>query len=238
MDLMHLEKLRAERDRSELVDLPIPYQDLCQRYEALYTGAVNDVLREHLLLDQALPPAIMPLRDDMIVAGIAFTIRSAPDPTIAGEMDSRVRMLDELHEYAICVWDTGSETDAAHWGEVMTASARARGARGAVIDGGIRDTRQVLAQNFPVFYRYRTSNGSLGRCKITGHQVPVKIDKVIIRPGDIVLGDIDGVVIVPRTLAYEVLVRAEEIVASEQEIRRWIREGLSADQVVARGGYF
>lgn len=238
MSLMNLDKLTELRDNVPAIELPLPAKELCERYEQLYTGAVNDVLRELTLVDQALPPNIMPLREEMSVAGLAFTIKSAKDPTIAGEMDTRATMLASLPEDSICVWDTNGDQEAAHWGEVMTATAKQRGARGAVVDGGLRDTRQVLARDFPVFYRYRTSNGSLGRCKIIGYQVPVKIGQVIIRPGDLIFGDIDGVVVVPRQVAYEVLVRAEEVVKNEADIRAWIRAGLSATEVVEKGGYF
>lgn len=237
-DLMHLAKLKAVRDAVSTTALPIPVAELCARYEGLYTGAVNDVLREFVLMDQALPHKIVPLRDDMKVAGIAFTIRSAKDPTVGGEMETRAHMLEAIHDHAICVWDTAGEDEAAHWGEMMTATARQRGARGAVVDGGLRDTHQVLAQGFPIWYRYRTSNGSLGRCKITGFQIPIVIGKVIIRPGDVIFADIDGALVVPRDIAYNVLVRAEEIQSNEQSIRQWAESGVSAGEIVGRGGYF
>lgn len=238
MGYMRLEKLRAIRDTVTLEELHIPAKELCERYEELYTGAVNDVLREFTLLDQALPHSILPLKEEMKVAGIAFTIKSAKDPTIAGELQKRAEMLEAIEEDCICVWDTSGEDEAAHWGECMTAASKARGARGAVIDGGLRDTMQVLAQDFPVFYKYRTSNGTLARCKIIGYGIPIQIGKVIIRPGDIIFGDIDGVVVVPRNMAHDVLLRAEEIRKGEKEIRSWIRDGLSATDVVDRGGYF
>jgi hypothetical protein len=82
----------------------------------------------------------------------------------------------------------------------MTAASKARGARGAVIDGGLRDTMQVLEQKFPVFHKYRTSNGTLSRCKIIAYQAPIKIGKVIIKPRDVIFGDIDGVVVIPRDI--------------------------------------
>jgi regulator of RNase E activity RraA len=120
----------------------------------------------------------------------------------------------------------------------MTATAKARGVRGAVIDGGIRDTGQILEQGFPIFYKYRTSNGSLGRCLITHYQVPIKVGNVTIKPGDVVFGDIDGVLVVPRDIAYDVLVRAEQIRRNEDGIFGWIREGQSIRQIVDKGGYF
>ena len=120
----------------------------------------------------------------------------------------------------------------------MTATAKSRGVRGAVIDGGIRDTHQVLREDFPVYYRYRSPNGSLGRCLISHYQALIKIGTTWIRPGDIVLGDIDGVVIVPRGVAVEVLVRAEEIRSNEKEIFEWVANGDTLDEITAKGGYF
>ena len=235
---MNLEKLMAKLDGHQNVQLPVSEKELCDRYEQLYTGAVNDVLREHTLLDQTLPKEILPLKMDMKAAGIAYTIRSVKNPSLKGEMEKRAEMLDDMPEACMVVWDTGGETDAAHWGEVMTASSIARGARGAVIDGGLRDTIQVMEQHFPVFHKYRTSNGTLGRCKITDYNVPVKIGRVTIYPGDLVFADIDGVVLVPRAIAYEVLIRAEAIKNAEKEIRSWVHKGFSAKEVVKKGGYF
>lgn len=237
-NLMDLDALTEFLDGFELTPFEIPEEELCERYEQLYTGAVNDVLRELTLMDQALPISIMPLKMEMCKAGIAYTIRSNPDPTVTGEMDIRARMLDEMPSNCCVVWDAGEEVEASHWGEVMTASAKARGARMAVINGGIRDTRQVLRQEFPVFYRYRTSNGSLGRTKITGYNTPIRIGKTYIKPGDVIFGDIDGVVVIPRTLAYKVLLRAEEIKGNEKVMKTMVCEGFSAVEMVKNGGYF
>lgn len=235
---MNLDNLIRLREQKEIKPFPVPDEEVYARYERLYTSAVNDVLREFCLVDQALPPAIHPLRDEMKVCGIAYTIRSSKDPLITGEMDTRAKMLDDMPKGCICVWDTGGETEAAHWGEIMTAASISRGARGAVVDGGLRDTMQVLEQKFPVFHKYRTSNGTLSRCRITGYAMPVQIGKVLIYPGDIVFGDIDGVVVVPRNIAYDVLVRAEEIKLGEVSIRGWVESGMSAQEVVDKGGYF
>ena len=233
-----LEALTQMLDHFEVKPLAIPDEEICDRLEKLYTGAINDVLREHCLLDQALPNSIMPLKMDMCKAGVAYTIRSAPNPTVAGEMNVRAQMLDAMPEHCCVVWDAGIENEASHWGEVMTASAIARGARMAVINGGIRDSRQVLAQDFPVFYRYRTSNGSLGRTKITDFNVPVRIEKTYIKPGDFIFGDIDGVVVIPRVIACEVLTRAETIQANEREMRKMVYKGFSAVEMIDNGGYF
>ena len=236
--LMNLEELIKTREYIPNNELPIPVKELCERYEALYTGAINDVMREMCLLDQNLPSNIMPLRDEMTVCGEAFTVKSAPNVMIQGEMTFRAQMLDEMKPEGLVVWDTSEDTEGSLWGGVMTATAIAKKLRGAVIAGGIRDTKQILEQKFPVFYKYRTSNGSLGRCLITHYQVPVKIGKVTVRPGDIIFGDIDGVLCVPREIAYEVLLRAEQIEKNEDEIFDWVRSGDTIQEIVDKGGYF
>ena len=235
--MMKLERLIAERETVSTKPFPVPVKELLSRYEQLYTGAISDVLREHALLDQSIGHLI-PLRPEKTTAGIAFTVKSAPNVKITGEMTFRTQMLDEMKADAFVVWDASNDEKATMWGGVMTATAVGKGLRGAVIDGGIRDTHQILEKDFPVFYRYRIPNGSLGRCLITHYQVPIMVRGVLIKPGDVILGDIDGVVVVPRDLAYDVLVRAEEIRANEKKIFGWVAEGQNVHQITEKGGYF
>lgn len=236
--MMKLEKLIAEREGVSTRPFPVPVKELLARYEQLYTGAISDVLREFCLLDQALPGHLRPLRDSDVVAGIAFTVKSAPNVKITGELTFRTRMLEEMHEDAFVVWDTSGDERATLWGGVMTATAHGKGVRAACIDGGIRDTRQILEKPFPVYYKYRSPNGSLGRCLITHYQVPVKIGDATVKPGDLIFADLDGVVCVPRDIAYDVLVRAEEIRGNEKRIFGWVAEGQSLKEITDKGGYF
>jgi regulator of RNase E activity RraA len=172
------------------------------------------------------------------VAGIAFTVKSSPNTRLSGELTFRAQMLDELHAQAFVVWDTSGDERATLWGGVMTATVVAKGVRGALVDGGIRDTAQILEKDFPVFYRYRSPNGSLGRCLITHYQLPVQIGDVFVRPGDVIVGDADGAVCVPRELAEAVLERAEEVISNEKTIFSWVAEGQSIDEISRKGGYF
>jgi len=235
MDIDALKKSRAAR---EIAPLRIPDDELCERYEKVFTAAVNDVLRERGFLHQTLPTDIVALRDGMKVAGPAFTIKGAKSLEIKDEMKQRAEMLESIPRNAVVAWDTSRDDESAQWGEVMTMAACKRGCRGAVVDGGARDVDRVLEQDFPVFIRYRTSSGMLGRFRITGWQVPIEIGRVMIHPGDIVFGDMDGVIVVPREMACEVLERAEAIQNEETEIKKWVRDGMSTEEVVRRGGYF
>ncbi|NJM14682.1 MAG: RraA family protein [Bacteroidales bacterium] len=236
--MMNLEKLIESREGISNKTFPVSDNELLERFEKLYTGAVNDVLREFCLLNQALPNHIRPLREYQTVAGFAFTVKSAPNVKVRGEMEFRVQMLDDMHENAFVVWDTSNDEKATLWGGVMTATAKGKKLKAACIDGGIRDTHQILEAAFPVFYKYRSSNGSLGRCLITHYQTPILIGDVTIKPGDIVMGDVDGVLIVPRDIAYDVLARAEEIKENEKKIFHWVKEGQSVKDITNKGGYF
>jgi len=236
--MMRIERLIERNEPGEPAPLPIAAAELLGRYERLQTAVVSDVLREFALLDRTFPGSLLALRPERTVAGIAFTVKSSPNTRITGEMTIRGQMLDALPENAFVVWDSSGDTQATMWGGVMTATVVNKGVRGALIDGGIRDTAQILSKDFPVFYRYRSPNGSLGRCQITHYQLPVRIGDVFVRPGDIVLGDADGAVCVPRGIALEVLDRAEEILSNEERIFTWVANGESIEEITGKGGYF
>ncbi len=235
---MKVDALQQLRDSVDDVELTIPVKELCARFEKLYTGAVNDVMREMCMPSQALPPGIMPLRDEMVVCGEAFTVKAIKDPTMGGELELRVKMLEDLKDGNVVIWNANGEDEASHWGGVMTQAAMKRGCRGAIIDGGIRDTKDILSQKFPIWSKYRTSNGALSRTKLVAWQVPIFVGTVIIKPGDIVMADIDGALIIPRKIAVQVLERAEGIESNEEEIKEWVAAGLSAQEIHDRGGYF
>ena len=238
VSMMKLDQLIEMREGISQVEFPISDKELLARYEQLYTGAINDVLREFCLLNQALPNHIIPLREYRTVAGFAFTVKSAPNTKVTGEMEFRTQMLDAMHEDAFVVWDSSNDEKSTSWGGVMTATAKGKKIKAACLDGGIRDTHQILEADFPVFYKYRSSNGSLGRCLITHYQIALDIGNVLIKPGDVVLGDVDGVLTVPRDVAYDVLVRAEEIKENEKKIFGWVKEGQSIQDITNQGGYF
>ncbi len=217
---------------------PVSVRDMRERYMKLFTGAVNDVLRfKYKLHASALPSDFLPLRDDMVLAGQAFTVKGGPDITTDGEFEMRAEMLEALHEDSVVVWDCTGDRVTAQWGEVMTMAAVRAGCRGAMVNG-IRDTNSILRQNFPVFHKYRCSTGMLGRFRMYHYQRPILVGEVVVRPGDWIFGDIDGVLAIPQGIAYDVLVAAEQILRKEVEIKEWVNSGVRPTEVVARGGYF
>ena len=235
---MNLEKLISSRKGKEQVQFTISDREICERYEGVTTPMVNDVLREMELLYQTLPPQIAPIRDNMKVAGIAFTIKGSKNLDIQDEMIQRAQILEAIPENSVIAWDTNGDDESAQWGEIMTMASKKRGCRGAVVDGGVRDTNKVLEQDFPVFCKYRSSNGMMGRFRTIGYQIPVMIGNVQIYPGDIVFGDIDGCIVIPRNIAIEVLEKAEAIRDNEIEIKQMVKSGMKPTEIVKNGGYF
>jgi len=217
---------------------PISIGEMRQRYLKLFTGAVNDVLRlKYKMHASSLPPDFAPLREEMMLAGQAFTVKGGPDVTTEGEFELRAQMLEALHADSVVVWDCSGDTVTAQWGEVMTMAALRAGCRGAVVNG-IRDTRAILRQEFVIFHKYRTSTGMLGRFRMYHYQKPITMGEIVVRPGDWIFGDIDGILAIPAEIAYDVLLAAEQIVHKEVEIKAWVQSGLRPTEVVARGGYF
>lgn len=199
----------------------------------LYTGAVADILDELGLRNQCLPPQIRPLEPKMKVAGPVFTIRGRAMPP--GERpDPRLRqmdMLDAIFPGAVIVIDPGDEARAAHWGELMSNTALQKGATGCVINGGLRDSPQILELGFPVFRVFHSPLTAAVRWEIAEFDTPIRIGGVDIMPGDYVLGDLDGVLVLPAAVVENVIVTAEEVCRKETIVRGELQKGGSIRQL-------
>jgi 4-hydroxy-4-methyl-2-oxoglutarate aldolase len=214
---------------------------LAQRASRLYTGAMTDALDELGEHGHTLPPNLLPLRDGMRLAGPAFPVEGVP--AVQLDRDASIRgiltMLGEVTAHHVVVYQTHDEAcTAAHLGELSVVALRARGCAGAVIDGGCRDTEEIRGQEFPVFCRYTTPADAVPRWRIEHWNAPVTIGTVRVEPGDYVVADRDGIVVIPSALLDEVLGRAEEVVATENEIREAVHEGLSPLAAYDRYGIF
>jgi regulator of RNase E activity RraA len=198
-------------------------QDFVARYKRLYVPAVADALDKRGLWNQLLANDIKPLTMDAKIAGPAFTAKGHPTTLLDVGIGSRI--LEHFTPLCVAMWDTSSDTTVGHWGELMSNAAQSKGCQGAVIDGGVRDTSYILARGFPVFTRFRCAADAMGRWKITDMNIPVRMSGVLVRPGDWVFGDVDGVVIVPEELIVEVLEEAEAVVEAENKIREAVKSG-------------
>ena len=199
--------------------------EIIERFKPLYTGLVYDILDELGLPNQALATDIRPLRDDMRLAGPAFTFQGISDAVGDPNLrERRIKMFNEMKHPCIDVRDCGFDTRVAHYGEMNATLSRAKGVTGALIDGGVRDSGHIIRMGFPVFRRYHCPVEAKMRWGYYKWQLPIQLRgaltaAVIVRPGDFVFGDIDGVVIIPRERLVEVLRKSEEMEAVENRAR-------------------
>jgi len=194
-------------------------------------GDVLDVLGHR---NQFLPPAIRPLQDHLILAGRAMTVLEADccGTTLGhnGEEHAFGRMfeaLDSLKEDEVYIC-TGSSPEYAQWGELMSQRARRLKAAGAVMNGYSRDTRAVREMDYPVFSfgPYGQDQGVRGR--VVDYRCPIRFPNgVVVNPGDLLMGDVDGVVVVPQQIEREVIEAALEKVSGENRVRDAILKGMS-----------
>lgn len=210
-----------------------------ERFATIYTAALADILDARGYHDQTLPLSIRPLERGIVLAGQAFTVLGrAAEPT---DYDAAIRkvlsMLGEVSPGHVAVYACNQDVSA-HLGELSVTSLKARGVAGCVLDGGCRDVRFIREEGFPVFCRFVTPEDSTWRWELEATQVPITIGRVRVEPGDWVVGDDDGVVVVPAAIAEDVLAEAEAKAATESEIRVAVRDGMLPLEAYERYGTF
>lgn len=205
--------------------------------QRLYTAVLSDVLDELGCRQQAMAPAIRPLDDALVLAGFARTglyreiHRVVPDEN---PYELEMALIDDLRADDVAVFACGGSRRIAPWGELLTTASRARGAAGCVTDGFVRDIRQIRALQFPVFHGGIAPLDSKGRGMVAEIDVPVECAGVAIAPGDLVVGDADGVVVVPRAVEAEAVRRAFAKVTSEDRTREELAAGARLADVFAK----
>ena len=203
--------------------------------EQLFTAIVGDVLDLHGYRHQFLPPECRPLRPHMIVCGRAMTVFES-DVNGSGEpLGLMLKALDSLKTNEVYI-AAGGSANYALWGELMSTAARARGATGAVLVGHTRDTNGILVMDFPVFCHGCYAQDQRGRGKVVDFRIPLQVDNVAVHPGDIVFGDIDGVLVLPREIEADVIHCALDRVKKEKTAKRLLSDGASAELVFAKTG--
>ncbi|HEY2969785.1 MAG TPA: RraA family protein [Casimicrobiaceae bacterium] len=210
--------------------------DLTERLARCYTGAVHDVLRMMGHEDFVLPAEIKPIASGMKLAGPAWTV--------AGHLDRTKTRHDTLLAWCTLLAKAPARHvivcqpnnhEVALMGELSAHTLKARGVLGFIVDGGSRDTELVVEQGFPVFCAFLTPADIVARWIPDRFGEPVTIGAVTVATGDYVLGDRDGVVVVPAAIAGEVIARTEEVVATESDMRRALIDGM--DPVAAYNKY-
>jgi 4-hydroxy-4-methyl-2-oxoglutarate aldolase len=213
-----------------------------KRYLKIDAATVADVLDTFGLRDQGLAPGFIPYpASARRMAGWAYTIRGKM-ARYAGSGDPRkMEAVGGAGQGEITVW-SGEGRGVCFFGELIALGMKRRGCAGALVDGGIRDIEWIARTRFPVYARYRTPVQSIGRWRVSAWQVPVDMPgatsrRVRVHPGDFVLADVDGVIVVPAKATEKVLIEAERLAKKETRIRRELDRGASLEDVLAKYGH-
>lgn len=211
-------------------------QELVAGFRDVATASVADAVDKIAGRTGFLPASVKPRINENKIVGPAVTILEGPTDEFLPPQHA-LDAIDESEAGSIIVISTNDTTDVALWGGLMTAGAVANKHEGAVLDGGVRDLVEIKRDyDFPVYSRCVSPGTTLGRIRTVASNVEIAIGEVIVHPGDIIVGDIDGVVAVPREHAEAVLEMAREIDAREAEQARLIIESGSLRDGLAKYG--
>jgi regulator of RNase E activity RraA len=217
------------------VNTSTEYYDLVE--QRLYTSVLADVMDDLGYREQVMRHDIRPLYEGARVVGRAATMLvSEVFETPAEPYRLELELLDSIEPGEVVVFTTQGSHRAAVWGELLSTHVRARGGRGAVIDGCTRDTWGIVEMRFPVFASGATPADSKGRLDVIAYRVPIEVGGVLVSPGDLVVADVDGCLAVPQAVEEEVVERALAKVAGENTVRDVLAAGASIRQVFADYG--
>jgi regulator of RNase E activity RraA len=221
--------------------MPSNSKPLYERLAKSQSATIGDVLDEMGFHHQILSADIRAIGPNMKVAGSAFCIKgqTAVGSTVEISGDGPkpgYEMFRHMYEGCVAVMDTGRHYLGGPWGENTALSARARGCIGVVIDGGTRDGQELIDMDFPTFAKFTTAARVEGRWTHVGFEIPITMPgqtckEVVVQPGDLIVADADGVVVVPKDLAEEVIEAAEEVTRIEELMREKLMRGVDREKV-------
>ena len=216
--------------------------EIRQRFLAIDTSNVGDVLDKMGLREQGLAPDFAPFPADAgRLAGFAYTIRGQMAPYDETGDALKMQACSGISANQVSVW-SGDGDGICYFGELIALGMQERGCTGALVDGGVRDVRWLGVHKFPTYARYRTPIQSIHRWRVTAWQEPVYLrgatsTYVKIAPGDFILGDEDGVIAIPRDHIQDVLIESEALTAKEVAIRAELRQGLTLQEALKKFGH-
>ncbi|WP_223551913.1 RraA family protein [Aestuariivivens sp. NBU2969] len=213
--------------------------DLSNRLEKCYSGAVYDVLRAIGYPNQTLPNTIRPLDVDKKLAGPIYTVSGQYDATFDPHetLLNWTGLLSKAPTGSVVICQPNDDT-LSHMGELSSETLQLRGVRGYIVDGGCRDSAFIKNIGFKVFCKYYTPVDVVGRWKAYGYGEPIKIGEVQIQTGDYVMADRDGVVVIPQDIVEEVVLKTEEVLRTESLVRKAIMEGVDPQEAYLKYGKF
>lgn len=211
----------------------IPIKEMIERYQQLYTAAINDIFQERDMHNQWLGPEIKCRTKELggeVVAGFAFTVQWIFDPRPDERDRPAAKMVGSYPEESIIVVDAGSDQISGFWGELATTVCMRNGVNGTVINGGAKDTGFVKMMGFPIFCKFTSPVDGFYRSRLRDWQVPIWFNEILIRPGDFIVGDSDGVLVIPQEISEEILIETERRAKNESDTRRLLKKGVSPDE--------
>ena len=230
------------------LSLDYDVEEVARRYRRLYTALIYDTMETMGLAGRSMKPGIGPLEPDINsaahkVAGPAFTIRRKTTPDMDPHTHNiRLGLVLSMTDGCVLVSDVQGDQNCGQFGEITATTMRAHGCVGAVIDGSTRDSDYLVAMGFPTFVRWRSPVEGLSRSMITEYQIPIFVNGIdgllLVRPGDYIFGDGDGIVVVPQDKTLEVVERAEKSFNDEKNSRQAMREGENPFEVYNKYGRF
>lgn len=211
-----------------------------ERFLAVDAANVADVLDDLGHRDQGLASHIQGITGNR-VAGWAYTINGQMAPYEGSGDPKKMEACHGIGPDEVSVW-SGQGAGICYFGELIALGMKERGSVGAIVDGGLRDTRALEEHGFPVFGAYRTAVQSIGRWRVTDYQEPIYLSgattaRVVVQPGDFILGDEDGAIVIPAELVDEVLETSEQMTNTEREVRRAIAGGMSLQDALKQFGH-
>ena len=221
-----------------MADAPVSVS-LADRLAGCYTGVVYDMLRARGITECILPSTIVPLDREMVAAGPVFTVRGMPDATVSPH-DTLLRWTELLSRSpkGHVVMVQGHDAERALMGELSAETLQFRGVRGYIVDGGCRDTGFIRKIGFPVFCDKATPRDIVGAWVPVAYDEPISYGQVVVRPGDYVLADCDGIVVIPKAIAEDVVRDALEAMSTEDRVRAAILSGVDPQQAYLDHGKF
>jgi len=217
---------------SNRTNRPLEWVD---RLAKLYTPVVADVLDKLGYRNQCMHQRVRPLWPEAKAAGFALTVQTVPAREVAPPCPyaGELAAVDSLAPGDVLVV---SESTCSFWGELLSTAANYSGCRGVILDGPTRDSAAIHDMKFPVFHVGFHPADSLGRLDVSNHNIPINCGGVLVYPGDLVLADHDGVVVVPAGVAEEALRLAEEKVSGENLVRKALAEGMKTADAFKKFG--
>lgn len=203
----------------------------------LYTAVISDALDDLGYRQQAMAEHLRPVGTDVKFAGWARTISCMDMYHVPDDpYDTEIAAIDSILPGEVVVVSTGGSTRNAPWGELLSTAAVARGARGAVIDGLVRDVRRIQEMRFPLFAAGMKPVDSKGRGQVVAWNIPVECAGVLVAPRDLVFADLDGIITIPAAMVEEVVELATDKVTRENHSREELRNGAYLRDVYEKYG--